>query len=192
MIKKNITGIILAGGKSSRMGSDKGMMELYGRKFIEHILVALVPNVDEVIIIANNNNYKNLGHKVYEDIIKDCGPLGGIYTGLMNSKTENNMVVSCDIPFINSSLIKHIIDNKGRADIAVPVYDGNVEPLCAVYTKRIKDEIHQLILSKELKLRNVFMHFITKEIYITKKLQFYSEKLLMNINTKSQFDDLAI
>lgn len=186
MNKKNITGIILAGGKSSRMGSDKGLVKLNGKKFIEHILEALVPNVNEVIIITNNSNYNNLECKVFEDRIKNCGPLGGIYTGLMNSPTENNIVVSCDIPFISSDLIKHIIENMGRADMAVPVFNGNIEPLCAVYTKRTTAEIYDLIMNNELKMQNVLKHFIIKEIHITKMQGFYTDKLFVNINTPEE------
>lgn len=186
MIKKDITGIILAGGKSSRMGSDKGMIQLNGKRFIEHILEALIPNVSDIIIIANNDNYNNLGYKVYEDIIKDHGPLGGIYTGLRNSKTENNIIVSCDIPFINSGLIKHIIKNMGRTDISVPVFEGNTEPLCAVYTKEITGKIKDLIINNELKIHNVLKHFITTEVHITNKLDFYNKRLLANINTPEE------
>lgn len=186
MIKKNITGIILAGGKSSRMGSDKGIVNLYGKKFIEHILEAVLPNVNEVIIIANNDNYNNLGYKVIKDKIKDCGPLGGIYTGLMNSKTENNIVVSCDIPFINSDLVKYIIENTSNADITVPVYKGNIEPLCAIYTKRTSDQIFNLIMNKDLKIQNILKYFITKELFITKMQKFYTDKLFVNINTQEE------
>lgn len=186
MIKKNITGIILAGGKSSRMGSDKGIVNLNGKKFIEHILEAVLPNVNEVLIIANNDNYNNLGYKVIKDKIKDCGPLGGIYTGLMNSQTENNMVVSCDIPFINSDLVKYIIENTSNADITVPVYKGNIEPLCAVYTKRTSDQIHNLIMNKDLKIQNILKYFITKELFITKMQKFYTDKLFVNINTPEE------
>lgn len=186
MSKKNNTGIILAGGLSSRMGSDKGMVQLNGKKFIEHILEAIIPNVKEVIIIANCDNYHNLGVKVYEDIIKNRGPLGGIYTGLMNSRTENNIVVSCDIPFINSNLIKHIIENSGSADIAVPVFKGTIEPLCAIYTKRTAGKIYNLIMNNELKVRKVMRHFITREIHLTSSLEFYNDKLLMNINTPEE------
>lgn len=183
---KTITGIVLAGGKSSRMGRDKGIIELGGKKFIDYIIAALVPNVSEVIIIANNDNYNNLGYKVYNDIIKERGPLGGIYTGLMNSKTENNIAVSCDIPFVNSGLIRHIIKNKGRADISVPVFEGNTQPLCAVYTKGIVAQIHDLIVNNELKIHNVLKHFITTEVHITQKLDFYNDRLLANINTPEE------
>lgn len=186
MIKNNVTGIILAGGKSSRMGSDKGIVDLNGKRFIDHILEAVLPNVNEVIIIANNDNYNNLGYKVVKDKIQDCGPLGGIYTGLMNSKTENNIVVSCDIPFINSDLVKYILENTSNADITVPVYKGNIEPLCAIYTKRTSDQIYNLIMNKDLKIQNILKYFITKELFITKMQKFYTDKLFVNINTPEE------
>ena len=104
----------------------------------------------------------------------------------MNSRTENNIVVSCDIPFINSDLIKHINENSGGADIAVPVFKGNIEPLCAVYSKRTAGEIYNLIIKKELRVRNVLRHFITREIHLTSSLEFYNDKLLMNINTPEE------
>lgn len=185
-MEKHITGIVLAGGKSSRMGADKGMVNLNGKKFIDHILSALVPNVNDVIIIANNGNYNNLGYKVYEDIVKDCGPLGGIYTGLTNSTTEINMVVSCDIPFINAGLVKYILHHSKGAEITVPVNKGNIEPLCAVYTKKMNDEIFELIKHHELKMHHMLRHFITKEVHITPKLEFYNDKLLLNINTPEE------
>lgn len=183
---KNITGIVLAGGKSSRMGTDKGMIKINGKKFVDHIVAALAPSVNEIIIIANNDNYNNLGYKVYSDIIKNRGPLGGIYTGLVNSETENNMIVSCDIPFISDALINYIIRLSAKADITVPVFKGNTQPLCAVYTKRITNEIYDLIKNNDLKIHNVLRHFITQEIYITKHQKFYNDKLLMNINTPEE------
>ena len=136
-MKQDITGIILAGGKSSRMGTDKGILELNGRKMVDYVIKALTPNVDEIIIIANNKNYNNLGYKVYRDIIKNCGPMGGIYTGLMKSKTKNNMLVCCDIPNISSIIIEYIIISAGEEAALVPIHNGQAEPLCAVYKKII-------------------------------------------------------
>lgn len=188
MKNENITGIILAGGKSSRMGSDKGMIVLNGKKFIEYILSALIPNVNEVIIIANNKNYDYLGYKVYEDLIKDCGPLAGIYTGLMNSKTEKNIVVGCDIPFITSDLIKYIIEHSNEADIAVPVYKDKIEPLCAFYSKKITTQIHSLIIDNKLKIRDILPYFVTKEINMTPSGLLNTDNLFVNINTEQELN----
>jgi len=188
MNKQLLTGIILAGGKSSRMGTDKGMVQLNGKRFIDHILTALLPNVNELIIIANNGNYNHLGYKVYKDLIKDCGPIGGIYTGLMKSETQNNFIVSCDIPFINSDLVSHIIKNTGDADIAVPVNHGSIEPLCGIYKKSTAGEMYKLIRNNEFKMHNILTHFFTKEIYISKTDKFYTDKLLVNINSRDELN----
>ena len=80
--KKNITGVVMAGGESSRMGTDKGVLEINGKPMVEVIISALKPVVDDIIIIANNSNYDYLGYKVYNDLIKKSGPLGGIYSAL--------------------------------------------------------------------------------------------------------------
>lgn len=186
--KKNITGVILAGGKSSRMGTDKGILELNGKKIIEHIIFSIRPVVDEIIIISNTNNYDYLGLKVYRDIIKECGPLAGIHTALTYSSTEKNLVVSCDIPFINSDLLSYIVDNAGRCEVAIPVHKGNTEPLCAIYSKKCTGRFEELISKNELKLHNVFHHFITKEIFISEKQSFYDSKLFVNINTPAELE----
>ena len=74
-MNKKLTGFILAGGKSSRMGTDKGLLPVDGEAMVQKIALAMNPVVDKIIIISNGNNYNYLGHKVYEDLIKDCGPL---------------------------------------------------------------------------------------------------------------------
>ena len=98
------TAIILAGGKSSRMGSDKGLVLLNGKPMISYIIEILKKMQIPIIIISNNENYKQFGLPVFADIIKEKGPLGGIYTGLKNSKTESNIIVSCDVPFYQIEL----------------------------------------------------------------------------------------
>ena len=103
--KNNITGIILAGGKSSRMGTEKGLILYKNKPFVEHIIEAMNPLVDNIIIISNNKAYKSFGFRCYEDLIKNTGPLAGIYTGLRYSKTENNLIVSCDVPLINTVIL---------------------------------------------------------------------------------------
>ena len=107
--RNNITGFVLAGGKSSRMGKDKGLMLMNGTTMIEHSIRALTPLCTSIIIIANNNNYKNLGYQVYSDNIKDSGPLSGICTGLSLTKTNINFFTTCDSPFVNSELLSVLI-----------------------------------------------------------------------------------
>ena len=90
-VKNNITGIILAGGKSSRMGSDKGFLKLNDKRFVLYSIEALKPLVSEILIVSDNENYDTFGYKRIEDIIKNSGPVAGIYSGLKASKTEYNL-----------------------------------------------------------------------------------------------------
>jgi molybdopterin-guanine dinucleotide biosynthesis protein A len=187
MIKKNITGIVLAGGKSSRMGTDKGVMELNGKKVIQYVLDALVPIVDDILIIANNDHYDNFAYPVYKDIIKDCGPMGGIYTGLINSTTMKNIVVSCDIPFITSPMLLHIISESGNYEITVPKHDGRLEPLCAVYTKQCTGKFKELLEKKVWKMQEALNYFKTQQLNIsdTKEMA----RNFININTPEELKD---
>ncbi len=184
MSNRNITGIILAGGKSSRMGTDKGVLILNGKTIVAHIIDALKPAVDNIIIIANNDHYNNYGFKVYKDIVKDCGPMGGIYTGLLNSQTNLNMVVSCDIPNISTDIINKIISHADKNDITVPIHNNNLEPLCAVYNKNCISTFEKLITDKEWKMKESFKYFQTTKVELNEK---DFENYFTNINTPSEF-----
>ncbi len=186
---KNITGIILAGGKSSRMGDDKGMLELKGKKMVEHVISALAPNVDEVIIISNNDNYNNLGCKVYTDIIKDCGPLGGIYTALHYSTTNKNFIVSCDIPNITSEAIGFIISKSTDEDVIVPIENKEIEPLCAMYNKACGNQIKGFLDAGQFKIRNAIEKLNT--IYLDVNLhQEIFKGVFTNVNTPNDYEKL--
>lgn len=187
---KEITGIILAGGKSLRMGSDKGMMLLKGKKFIEYIIEAIRPVTNRIIIIANNENYNYLGYPIYKDIIKDCGPMGGIYTGLTYSETEKNLVVSCDIPFISEELLNYIIRNGDDCEIAIPEHDGKIEPLCALYSKNCTTKFKGLIEKNKFKMKEAIDYFKVKKLPLSKEQSFYSEELFFNINTLLELEKL--
>ena len=108
--KKNIMGIILAGGKSSRMGSDKGLLKIENRTFVECVIDAMKPLIDEIIIVSNNPEYDQFGYHRVEDDIKDSGPLAGLYSGLKHSNTEHNLVLSSDIPLIKAEILEKLID----------------------------------------------------------------------------------
>lgn len=183
MSRKIITGIILAGGKNSRMGSDKGMLIVDGKKIIERILEAIKPVVDEIIIVSNGKNYDHLGYKVYSDIIKDCGPMGGIYTALSFSKANKNLVVACDMPFLSSEVLKQIINNSSDCDIAVPEFSGEVHPLCAVYSTICRNKFSQLLAEGQWKMKQALHLFNTKTIS-------FSENHFQNINTPEEYQTI--
>lgn len=186
---ENITGIILAGGKSSRMGTDKGLLSLNGKKIVEHISEALAQNTNTILVIANNTSYDFLGYKVFQDIIKNCGPMGGIYTALEYSETENNMIASCDIPAVSSGMIEYIISQTADEDALIPIHNGETEPLCAVYKKTSANKIKEIINSGNYKMKDALKKLNTRYIDVTQYAG-YTTNLFSNINTPQEFKAL--
>lgn len=184
-MKNCVTGILLAGGKSSRMGTDKGMVMLNGKKLAAHILDAMKPVVDHLIIVANNRYYDAFGYSVFSDVVKDCGPMGGIYTGLINSNTRKNLVLSCDIPYVTSRMLTFILAHAEDAEIIFPSVEGNPEPLCAVYDQTCAEKIRMLIDKRELKMQDALRQFKTKELPLTKE---EAGNNFININTFQQLN----
>ena len=95
---------ILCGGKSSRMQSEKGLVLYQNKTFIEHIIEAVLQISKTVQLITNGSDYDYLPYRKIKDIIIDKGPIGGIYSALVNSETEMNLILSCDIPLISTKM----------------------------------------------------------------------------------------
>jgi len=185
--KNNITGIILAGGKSTRMGSDKGFVTYNNKPFIQHIIDALHPLVDEIIIVSNNPDYDVFNLKRVNDIIEEAGPLAGLYTGLHHSNTERNLVLSCDIPVINQRVLEQLIlaSNKD-IDVVQTESQGKTMPLIALYNKRCASTCLALLESGERRLRFLINQLKSKTIVLDDTL----EKYTANINSQSDLKEL--
>lgn len=147
-----VTAIILAGGNSSRMGEDKGLLNLNGTTMISHVINTLKEITDDIHIISNNNEYEKFGLSVHCDIIPNMGPIGGLYTGLLCSNSEVNIVVSCDSPFVSSSFLNNLLLLSDNFDVTVPAYNDTVHPMIGIYNQRIIKTLKQQIDSNDLKL----------------------------------------
>ena len=154
--KKNKTAIILAGGKSSRMKQDKGLMLLEGKPMIQHVIDAVEHLVDEVIIIANDEVYNYFGYSVYHDLVKGKGPLAGIYTGLSYSTSETNIVLSCDVPYVNAELIELLLHEHKNHDIVIPEKENRTHQLISIFSKSCLTSFKEAIEKDDLKLLNAF------------------------------------
>ncbi len=132
-----MTGVILTGGKSSRMGQDKALMSVGGVPLFRRILEVFETMFDEILVVTNKaGRHAGLGYREVTDIVPDCGPLGGIYTGLSYAKSERIFVASCDLPFIKASTVKVVISEPVSYDIVVPDDGGRLHPLHAVYSRK--------------------------------------------------------
>ena len=180
---KHITVIILAGGKSSRMKQDKGLVMLNGKMMIEYILDKAKLISDNIIIIANNNQYNQFGFPCYADIIKELGPMGGIYTGLANSTTKKNLVLSCDAPFINAKVLTELISLSDDEDVLVATHNAKTEPLCAIYDSNCKDYFRQWIENGELKMMDALQKLNTVKVNFTENEM---QDSFANINTPEE------
>ena len=181
--KKDITGIILAGGKSSRMGTDKGFLLLNEKPFMQYSIDALKPLVSEIIIVSDNADYDVFGLKRINDITKNAGPVAGISAGLEASSTECNLILSCDIPLINSEILQKLIDNIDDTSQIIQIESrGKSMPLIALYKKQVTKTFNTFLQANERRLRVAIKSCISKNIVLEKKNEFST----MNVNTQDE------
>lgn len=144
----NINCIILSGGKSSRMGKDKALLKIGAKTIIEIMIDKLKPFCNEIMISADETEkYSQFGFKVVPDKYKNSGPLAGIYSSLLESNTERNFVISCDLPLVSQKIIERLLSNISTKEIILPVTDGKYHQLCGVYSKSVI-KIAESILSE--------------------------------------------
>jgi len=185
--KLNTTGIILAGGKSTRMGTDKGFVIFNDTTFISHVIAALEPFVSEIIIVSNDSEYDMFKLKRVADKFEDGGPLAGLFSGLEYSETEKNIVLSCDIPLINKAVLTVLVEAyDSELDVVQLESKGETMPLIAIYKKQAMHQILELLEQGERRLRVAVESLKTKTITLDAKL----DPFVQNINTASQLKEI--
>ena len=155
------TAVLLAGGKSSRMGSDKGLVEFRKKPMASHILEVVATLFSDVFLISNNDSYKDSGYQVFPDSITDKGPAGGIVSAIEHANSEWIFVVACDMPFITMEAILKLYDAKNDSEICLPLTKDGIEPLCGFY----HSSIHKKLVEFD-----------------------YAEKLFLNFNTRADLE----
>jgi molybdenum cofactor guanylyltransferase len=188
-----VNSIILAGGKSRRFGRNKIKEKFQGVTLLERLLDRLANKEGEILIItADDSDIPELdkysGCKIYHDIIPGKGSLGGIYTGLEKSDTFYNIVLAADMPFVNMSLINHMIEKVNDYDAVVPRLFGKVEPLHSVYSKNCIEPIAGMIEKRDLSITNLFP--LVKTVYVNEnEINSYDPEHISfyNINTESDY-----
>lgn len=181
-----ITGIILAGGKSKRMGVDKGRCLLGGKALVSFAIDVLENICEPLLIIANNSHYDDLGFQVVPDYVKGVGPIGGILTGLKNSPTEDTIILSCDMPLISKDLIHYILDSRAGQQAIVPVFDKLPEPLCAYYSKNAMEHVQKCVSQNIYKVQDILNGLDTLYLPIDRSLSFYQPDLFANVNDEKE------
>jgi molybdenum cofactor guanylyltransferase len=134
----NLTAIILAGGQSSRMGIDKAFILYNGKPLIRYSVDLALGFTKTILISTNQDQFQDPGFPVIKDIYPVKAPLAGIHAGLKVSKTEWNLVLTCDMPNVSPQLIDYLVSKLEKKSLLVlPAHDGYIEPLCGFYHKRL-------------------------------------------------------
>lgn len=193
---EKVTSIILAGGKNLRLGRNKALEIIGGKKLIRRVFEKLELLSDEIIIVTSWETVDtefNSEAEVVADIFPMKGPLGGIYTGLMKSHNSINIVVACDMPFLNTGLLRYMVDESGGYDVTVPRMDeGMIEPLHAVYAKRCLEVIDERLDDNRLNIHGFFNSVKVRYIEKEECLKLDPELLsFFNINYQSDLDRAA-
>ncbi len=182
--KHNATAIILAGGKSSRMGGDKSLLTIEGRPLIENIVEQLQPHFDKILIGANDiEKFSFLKLPVIPDLYKDMGPLAGILSCLLKSDHNTNFITACDIPEMNQSFIDRMLFMSVDTDIVMPQSNGDTfEPLYAVYNKSVVTYIQDIIANDGRKITKLLDY--SKVRYVN----FINDGWYFNLNRKADLN----
>ena len=188
MLKSELTGLVIAGGKSSRMGVEKGLVQFGGKLLIRYPVDLLKQVCSNVVISANSTAYDFLKLPVIRDSNLDGGPMSGIYSGLQAASTEYILVLSCDMPLVNLGLLQHLIASSARTKASVVLHKSFTEPLCGIYHRELIAELKSHIAAKKFKLITFLEKVNARNIEITDNLPFYNPDLFLNVNTQ---DDLV-
>jgi molybdenum cofactor guanylyltransferase len=133
-----ITAIILAGGQSRRMGTDKALTLYLGKPLIQYSIDLALCFTENIIISTNSDELRNFGFPVVKDIYTLKAPLAGIHAGLLFSKTDWNLVLTCDMPNVSAQLIQYLILKlETEAELVLPGHHGYIEPLCGFYHRKL-------------------------------------------------------
>ena len=184
-----VTGIILAGGVSKRLGyKNKALLKIGDKSIIECVIDALSKVTESIILITNSpKEFEHLELPMFEDIFPGSGSLGGIYTGLKVSKTYYNLVVACDMPFILPHLLTFLINHRNHYDVVIPVTPDGHHPTCAIYSKNCIEPIESQIKTGNLRIYNFFPHVRVNRMNFDVLCPCYDSNMFFNVNTSEDY-----
>jgi molybdenum cofactor guanylyltransferase len=186
-----MTGIILSGGKNKRMGANKAFLRLGTERLIDRTVRVFRARFSEVILVTNEPLlYLDQHITIVTDLMKNKGPLMGIYTGLFYASCEHIFIAACDMPFLNDRFIQYMIDHTTDEDIVVPASPGGLEPLHAIYSKRCLGSIRRLLDADLLKITG-FYKGLRQKVIGEDVIKAYDPegRMFMNVNTPADLQN---
>ncbi|GAB4313433.1 MAG: molybdenum cofactor guanylyltransferase [Bacteroidales bacterium] len=181
----------MAGGASSRMGRDKGLMLLNGKTLAEHQLEKLNSLSLDPYISSNNPSYQRFGPPVFTDKITQIGPAGGIITMLESITEESMLIIPCDLPFLPVSLLRELLEHYRGEDVLIPHWNGYPEPLVGIYHRRALPVFSRMVEQGAYKLAQILKEMNTGYLEITEKAYPGAGVWFTNINTPADLEKAA-
>ena len=185
-----VTGFVLAGGKSSRMGTNKALLSLDGATLLQRTQQLLQSVCQRVLILGQKELYGSFGECV-EDVYPECGPLGGIHAALLNSSTEFNLITAVDTPFLTAELLRYMADRaaQSRAVVTTPRLGGFDQPLCSVYSREFLPIAETALKSGNYKIVPLFPRERTLVISEAELVEFgVTPEIFDNLNTPEDME----
>lgn len=189
-----VSGVILAGGKSSRYGKNKALVNINGIPLIKRVLRVMETLFPSIVVVTNTpDDYAFLNLPMFVDKIKGLGPLGGIFTGLNVISENAGFFVACDMPFLNSDLIRYLASVRRGFDVVVPTFSGKFEALHALYTQNCLPEIEQLIYNGVYQTIQLFQSVSVRYVEEHEMRRFDPElKSFSNINKPDELRKMKL
>ena len=191
-----VTGVILAGGQSRRMGQNKALMRLGDQPLIVHVIRQMESVTDELLLVTNEPDlYTSLKVPMYTDILPNMGALGGLHTGLTHAANRTVICVGCDMPLLQPKLLSHLVSLLGDYDAAVPCVQSEdrsapiFQTLSAVYSKRCLPTIERMLAAGELRVHALYDRIDVRIVQPHEWQVFDPQGLsFFNINTPEDFE----
>jgi molybdopterin-guanine dinucleotide biosynthesis protein A len=188
-----VSGYVLAGGRSTRMGRDKALLPYRGATLAAHVAgivreaLSIPGQTGAVALIGDPVRYANLGYPIHADLVADCGPLGGIFTAVTLAATDWSLVVACDMPGLSIVSLRTLIARAGQClgnCVIATGAGGEPEPLCAIYHRRCLPVLDRAVRDKRLKMRDLVPELEPEIVPLP-------PSALANVNTPEEWADLA-
>ena len=189
----NVSVFVLAGGRSSRMGSDKALLPIGCANLLQLILDKARQLVPQPVIVGSRERYAQYG-EVIEDVIPGCGPLCGIHAALGATQTEVNLILSVDMPLMTPDFLRWLLKIASACpELAiVPTAGGRVQPLCAVYRRAAYQEVERALRMGEYKVDRLFSLLPTRSISESEWLAAgFPPDIFRNVNTPQDYDAVS-
>lgn len=191
MTKLAACGCIMAGGKSSRMGTNKALLTFEGQTLIERTANRFSAWFEQVVVVTNTPEvFAFLGLPMVGDRVPGLGPLGGIEAGLTASRYEAAFFAACDMPFLNGGLVRYLYSLTGEADVVVPRLEGEFEPMHAFYTRACLPAVRESLDAGVYRITRFYERMKVREVSEQEAAPFGApQKLFFNCNTPADLEE---